>query len=53
MEQQKGEVDYEAKDGTLGFAVGDTEKTLPLKLSDDDDQEFFEVFLCISFSCNT
>ena len=41
----KGEVDYESKDGTLGFAVGDTEKTITIKtFLDDDDQEFFEDF---------
>jgi len=40
-----GNVDYESKDGPLGFAVGDTEKTITIKtFLDNDDQEFNEDF---------
>ena len=49
-EQQKVVVDYESKDGPLGFAVGDTEKTITIKtfLDDDDNEPNEDFFVALS-----
>ena len=45
-----GGSDYEQKDGPLGFAVGDTEKTITIKtfLDDDDNEPNEDFFVSLS-----